>query len=276
MNIIIKKSKKNQYIRTSNKIWVRNFCLPCCPLHLSNLASKEDLRLFIDNESQNEKLNLPYVDSEQFILEKCIIVSDGYKFSEKQSLLKNIPVNILSVNKSLAKWNIEKGIFAYVVNNPFDECLNFLPRHKYYPRCICSARTSPEFVKRYLKMKGTVYKYIPTPEKDFSGYTQKSEYWVDDYRNPVCAAINLAYHFGAKKVLLFCCDDSFEDNRPASELLENGLYQYPQQNISNEIIDTMMYWARREVIFGNHSSGKYFNNAKYIAEDKLLEFFKDD
>ena len=102
----------------------------------------------------------------------------------------------------------------------------------------------------------------------------ESHVFIDDYRNPVCAALGIAYRMNAKKIMLFCCDDSFVDERPAAEKLENGLWAYPQHKISYRIIDGIGYWLKeKEIGIMNHSSGIKYVNIPYISQENLLNYF---
>jgi len=126
--------------------------------------------------------------------------------------------------------------------------------------------------------RGQKYRYYPVNERNYTSLGQKEVSWqVDDYRNPICAAIHIAVKFGALKILLFCCDDSFDSDRPGAEQLKNGLYQYPQQNIVNGLVDGQYFWLKNHPYFdyelGNYSSGKEYEFAEYISEEKLFSFF---
>src|SRR5581483_5776715 len=90
----------------------------------------------------------------------------------------------------------------FIVNNPYPECMSYLPTNRPLPKCIVSSRTYPEFVRQYRQRKGAIYKYNPSRERKFGGVAD-SIYCVDDYRNPICAAVGLAYRFGAEKLLVF-------------------------------------------------------------------------
>ena len=97
---------------------------------------------------------------------------------------------------------------------------------------------------------------------------------LDDYRNPVCAAISYCVKRGVKKLALFCCDESFEDERPSAQRMGNGLHQYPQQVKSQKIIDKQLYWLRsRGVEIVDCSSGVEYENAAYIEAEDLPNFF---
>ena len=98
--------------------------------------------------------------------------------------------------------------------------------------------------------------------------------FLDDYRNPICAAINLAFHFGVKRLMLMCCDESYSQERPSCVKLHNNLYTYPQHIISQKIIDANLYWLTHQkdkpVEVVNFSHGIEYVNAQYINEEKAL------
>jgi hypothetical protein len=156
--------------------------------------------------------------------------------------------------------------------------MKFMPRkNRGLPKCIASTRTNYEFLFHY-KDKGSIYKYCPVNEEGYTGRAyEKIKYQIDDYRNPICAALQLCYHFGTEKVLLFCCDDSFDQERPGAEKLHNGLWQYPQQNIAHGLIDATAYWLKSmkysETDVKDHSDGPLYENAAYINEDEIQSFF---
>ena len=272
----------NEYILASG-LWVRNFVKPCTRyLSVNDMFSREDMSLVLKNSELNK--NRPKIASESIFFRAMVIVSDGYRFPEKHLWLGGIPkdVGILAVNSAARRWKLvspdvpperRRTINAYVVNNPYPECLAYLPENKYYPTCIASARTNSDFVGRY---PGDVYLYSPTPEEGF-GYEVKERYCIDDYRNPVCAAVGLAYNFGARKVLLLCCDDSFAECREGSVALPNGLHTYPQQIMSQETLDANLYWLTsqqdREVAVANCSEGIKLKNALYIQSEKEVGEF---
>lgn len=287
-NMRIKKhTSGNEYIRADN-VWVRNFTKECLSsLGLAHLFDKEDYSLILRNQELNK--NYPKISNEKIIFKKMIIVSDGYDFDNRHLFLSKLPkdVAILAVNKALAKWKLmtpktpvesRRTLNAFVANNPYKECFSCMPKKdaKYYPVCLASTRTNCEFLKKYA---GDVYTYSPTPEETF-GFDDKERYYVDDYRNPICAAINLAYRFKVEKLMLLCCDDSFKDKREFSVELPNGLHTYPQHMKSHEIIDANLYWLthqeEKQVKVADYSSGAKYVNAVYISsEEDALSFFRD-
>ena len=94
---------------------------------------------------------------------------------------------------------VRGGLNYYVVNNPYQECLYYYPQIvRSWPKCIASIRTNPNFLEVY---QGLLYIYSPTNGQGFSGVQIDTPYSIDDYRNPVCAAINLSYKFKVKKLL---------------------------------------------------------------------------
>lgn len=289
MNKTIKKHPSgNEYIRAGD-VWVRNFVTEdISPLHITHMFDRQDYALVLRNEELNK--NYPKISDEKIQFKNIVIVSDGYDFDRRHLFLNKLPkdVAILAVNKALRRWqlmnhkllgNERRTINGFVVNNPYDECLNNLPSSysKYYPTCLASLRTNYNFLKKYA---GDIYTYTVTPEK-FFGFEKKETYYIDDYRNPICAAIGFAYQFKAEKVLLLCCDDSFKDKRDFSIQLDNGLWTYPQLLKSQEIIDANLYWlthhGKWEVKVRDYSSGKEYVEAAYISnEEEALEFFTNN
>jgi hypothetical protein len=278
----VKKDKftKNEYIAAEG-VWVRNFTKECVtPINLSPIINQSDYDLIINNESRNTSLQIANISDELIVLKNIIIISDGYKFKDRHKILAKMPlsVGIIAVNRVAAKWELGSGkdrrpINLYVVNNPYQECLTYLP-DKYFPSCVASSRTNHDFVKRY---RGRKFLYEPTPSRVF-GVKRNASYHIDDYRNPICAAIGLAYHFKAQKVALMCCDDSFETEREGSVKLNNGLYTYPQHIRTQKIIDANLHWLTTqenfEVEVRDYSSGIEYQNASYIEEQDMLDFFE--
>jgi len=273
---------RNEYIFAGG-MWVRNFTKSDAQwVNINKLVKSNDHLTVINNELLNKTLGHANIADESFAAPKLVIVSDGYKFDERHKFLAKAPdVTVVAINRALAKWKLldpMRAINAYLVNNPYQECLSYLPRKsKYYPICVASSRTNTDFLRQY---QGNVYLYDPTPETTF-GYNRSQKYFLDDYRNPVCAAIGLAHRLKAKKVMLLCCDDSFEDERAAAEKLPNGLWSYPQHRMCHDIVDANLYWLTHqednEVKVADYSSGPKYNNAVYIDnEEAALSFFADD
>jgi len=286
--MIIKKHKSgNEYVKCTD-VWVRNFIKnDVYPITSTELFDRNDYGLVLKNEQMN--LNYPKISDVKIMFNKVVIISDGYDFEKRHLFLSKLPkdVAIIAVNKALKKWTLmqpnttsinRRSINAFVVNNPYKECFDYLPNpnSKYYPTCVSSIRTNHNFLKKY---KGDVYTYVPTPEEKF-GLNHKENYYVDDYRNPICAAIGLAYHFGVSKLMLVCCDDSFEDQREFSIKLTNNLYTYPQQIKSQQIINQNLFWLthqeNKNVRIANFSDGPECINSVYIkSEEQALLFFMD-
>jgi hypothetical protein len=274
----IKKLYKNEYILSSldDKIWVRNFTLDSPYIDINRLLDV-DLKTILTNEIYNNTCSIERIDVNDFNFPKCVIVSDGYDFAKKQEILSQLPKNvtILGVNNALKKWTVKRQMNFFVINNPYKEALTQLPvNHSYYPRCIASTRTHHKFARQY---KGHVYRYTPVQQENY-GYSKNDViYKIDDYRNPICAAIGLSYRFRAKKVLLFCCDEAFEESRPGAEQLENGLWQYPQHRVAHNIIDANLHWLKSAgVQIASHSSDSNFDNASYISKENIVDFFEEE
>jgi len=283
--IINKHANKNHYLRTEDGLWVRNFTKSHTKsIDINRMFSDSDCHLLLSNELTNIKRGAIDIDGEILEHPDVAIVSDGFDFDRKQEALSKLPSNvvIIGVNGALDRWKLvgkncpqelRRMMSCYVVNNPYSECLRYLPKHHpYYPQCIASIRTNPEFLDGY---HGNIALYSPVPSEYYAGPKTDPQYFIDDYRNPICAAIGLAYRFHVRRLMLFCCDDSFADMRPGAISLKNGMWCYPQQRISQRIIDCNLYWLKSTgVQIADCSSGFEYNNAKYISE--VGSFFEEE
>lgn len=270
----------NQHIRTPHGMWVRNFTNNNNYQYkdLNKTYKKSDYFTFLKNEVQNSMQRFTWIEHENFSHDTIVIVSDGFDFSKKQHLLERIPNNVtlIGVLGSLAKWTIKRPLDYYLVNNPYETCMKYFNRRmRNMPKCIASLKTDSNFLMNY---RGLVFKYLSVYEDEYrSKYVKEVELQIDDYRNPICAALHFSFKFGASKIILFCCDDSFQGERPGSEKLENGLHQYPQQQIAHELIDAKMFWLNKmkyqEIEVFDHSSGATYQNATYIESEDFEKLF---
>lgn len=276
----------NEYVR-AGEVWVRNFTKEkVSPLAISDLFNPDEHHLVLKNQELNK--NYPKISNEILHFSKILIVSDGYQFSKRHHLISRLPrdVAIFAINGALKKWELlspkhepekRRTINAFICNNPSLESMNDMPPkgNSYYPTCVASIRTNHQFLENYL---GEKYVYVPTPEEKF-GIESVQEYHIDDYRNVVCAAIGLAYRFGAKKLMLMCCDESFADKRDGAIKLKNGLWAYPQQVKAGLIIDTCLWWYKKaveDVKIADYSSNILYTNTAYINNDEeAVSFFED-
>ena len=275
----IKKHKnKNEYLLTEQNFWVRNFTKNSVPyVDINKTIQEKDHFLFLKNEYNNSRAKYPWIDSSNVHHKKIVIISDGLNFESKHKILETLSpdVTIIGVNNTLAKWSNKRNMNYYVVNNPYRQCLNYLTGSKNHPKCIASNRTNYEFLQAY---KGIKNRYYPVNEESYNSMDYREiRYQIDDNRNVVCAALCLAYKFGAEKIVLFCCDDAFEDKREGAECF-NKVWFYPHDRIPHNLIDNYCYWIKKteKTRVLNCSSGLEYNNAQYITEDKMKEFFDGD
>lgn len=275
---IKKTPDQNEYIRVDN-LWVRNFAkLVPKARDINNVVSASDSQILLDNEIANRARREINISDEGFTADRIVIVSDGFDFEKRKELLAAVPKRwaVFMVNGALAKWDRfwQRPVNFYIVNNPYNNCCNYLPtKTQYFPACAASLRTSSVFIRKY---PGSLYFYNPTPSVAF-GFEDNPDYFIDDYRNPICAAIGLAYRFKVKKLALLCCDDSFADEREAAIHLQNGLWSYEAQILAQRLIDANLYWLTHQenekVEVVNYSSGIELENARYISnEQEFTEF----
>jgi hypothetical protein len=269
----------NEYLLTEYGAWVRDFTKRIVPVDINTFTDKTDFSLIVENEIKNSSLDLSEMDADKIKINNAIIVSDGYDFDNKQNLLTDIPkdVVIIATNKSLVKWKINRKIDYFIVNNPYSDCMLMMPKHNYLPACVASTRTYHEFLRQYDLRNGVIYKYTSVQEQGFSPRNDKLICSIDDYRNPICAAIGLAWKLSVKKLLLFCCDSSFISERPSAEQLpNNNLWTYPQQKISHSLIEANLFWYQKQKVkLGDHSSGPIYKNVPYVMEKDIPKFFSN-
>lgn len=269
--MIIKKHKnKNDYFLAGNGLWVRNFTKKNVKeIDINKLLSPEDMRIILENEMENYKKTYQRIDTEDFTHKNIIIINSGYQFNSK--ILESFPddIIIIGVNKVLDLWNINKKMHYYLINNPYDECLEFLPKQqRVFPRCIASTRTNPGFLEKF---KGLIYSYNSTADEYYSGLRSECEYFIDDYRNAICAAIGLAYKFKVQKLLLLFADEVYETFRPGM-VKSNNYWIYEQQEVAHKLIDANFYWLK-DVKVGYYPKLLEFKNGSYIEE--IVNFFKE-
>jgi hypothetical protein len=271
-----KHNNGNVYLLTSHGIWVRDFTREITPIDINKVTEKRDYGIIVENEIKNNTLDISEIDTEKIKHTSAVIVSDGFDFDRKHHLLAELPPEVLVIvtNRALVKWKVNRKIDYLVVNNPYSECLLQIPKHRYFPSCVASTRTNYEFMKEYDRRGGTLYRYDSVREEGFSPAISKSICCLDDYRNPVCASIVLAYKFGVKRLMLFCCDGAFAEERPGAEKLPNGKWIYPQQRMGHSVVDGTLHWyAQQKVKLRDHSSGPEYNDTHYISEDEVVGFF---
>lgn len=233
----IKKTRdRNEYLLTQDKLWVRNFTKYGPPP--VTLNPTPDQQLYLANELANGQARLPWIGAGDAAFDEFIVVSDGPGFADALKLLKDIPQGtvVVAVNGALKKWS-GRAPHYYVVNNPYKECLNFLPAGQ-SPRCIASSRTNPQFLRQY---RGAKYLYAPVCGHDYTGPAPPGVARLDDLRNPVCAAIALGHLWGVRKLHLMCCQEWYAEKRPGM-IESEGRWQYPAQKTANDLIAAQLYW----------------------------------
>jgi hypothetical protein len=274
---IKKHANRNHYLHVGDNLWVRNPGIAGVPYtDLNQLTGPSDYPVMLQNEMVNERMKYPWVDSEILRSEKAVIISDGSQFAEQHELIAGLPkdVDIFAVNGALINWKSKKrNPSFYVINNPYAQALHYLPKTNFV-KCIASTRTNYEFLQRY---NGNKYRYCPTNDNRYCGIDSKDcMYRVDDYRNPICAAINLLYRFGVKKLAIVFCDEVFADERPGSILGENGKSYYPQHLTANNLIDGNLYWLKKnngcKVV--QNTVGPKLKAATYIPVEDMAQFFQ--
>ncbi len=272
-NISIKTTKDRNEYSLANNLWVRNFTRDDTKaLDINELYSENEIRLCIENEIKNSKLAVPNISTEDFDFNSVIIISNGYGFRENhKQLIESIKTydgrQVICVNNTVIAWNANKYPNFYLTNSFYRlSAMNFLPR------LICSQRIDYDFLKSYRNNK---FVYSPTPNYKFSSPNAIDETcFIDEYRNPICAALACAYKFKASRIFLAFCSEGYEKQRDGMIDVGNGIFMYPQQQLANNLINHMIFWYRysNPLIKIFHTGLKNsFSFAKYLKVEDFIE-----
>lgn len=264
---------RNDYLYAGDNLWVRDFTKKhVVASDINNLITLTDMNIMLANETENTKKTLQRIDTEGFDHPDIVIVNTGHMFKEKHILLDGLgeKVIVMGVNDVLNAWKAKRRINYYVVNNPYENCVNYLPKQQNnWVRCIASKRTNHHFVDQY---KGLIYQYVPVRDQYYAGLSESHEYAIDDYRNPICAALGLACRFKVRRLLMFCCDEGYETERPGTT--NNGLWTYPQQHLAHKLVDASLYWLGKSgVKIGHYPSALACANSKPVPQEGIAAFF---
>ena len=266
-------------MHVEDNIWVRNFTLPYVkPIDLNKLYEDKEINNFIENENNNIFSKFPKFEPKDLSKKNILIISYGFGFKNIENILNKIKTDkkfIILTNNSLKKWTNNKILpDLFVENNPFKECLNNI-NFKFYPNCLLSTRTYYKF-SDYYKYKNINF-YNPTPLEFYNPIVKNDDSkYLDDYRNPICAAINYSYYCNPKNIFLLYCSEAFNKEKPATILHNDQIhYQYEQNKLSEKIIDAMLFWLRKKnnnINIFYHGLDKTFNFASYINQETLIEY----
>jgi len=262
-------SNKNEYMKVDN-YWIRNFSKTnVVPKDINNLYDDSDIKVIIENEIKNEKLTAPNLLEENIYFDDVLIISDGLGFNDHKNLLQDIRSNVcvIALNKTMVFWEAIKFPDFYLISSPFENCLADIPK-KGYPKLIASRRTCHKFISAY---RNVIYFYDPTCDDKYkSPVAKNSSIYIDEYRNPICAALNCAFNFRAKNIYLAYCSDGYKAHRPGCISVDENSFCYPQQQLANNIVNANIFWNK----FSNPNNNIYytgiknsFSFAKYVESD---------
>lgn len=274
VKVIFKKHKNtNEYLKIGN-YWIRNYVSASVkPQDVNNFYHDVDVRDLIDNEIKNTNLRLGILDTSLFSkFRKWLIVSDGLGF-ENHKMLERVAsdVCVIVVNQAARFWQSFVFPEYFVFNNPSKASLTALPISR-FPKLIGNRKSYHNFIRNY---KNIVYLYDSVADDYYESLISKdSSTHIDDYRNPICAAINLAHQCGGGDIFLGFCSVAYKEHRPGTIEIENGIHQYEVQRTADEIVDGNLFWYK----FGNKYSNIWhtglknsFKFSKYILENEFFE-----
>lgn len=264
-------ASRNEFLRV-DQYWVRNFTKKnVVAKDINILYDDNEIKTIIDNEIKNSKTSAPDLLDENFNFTDVLIISDGLGFENHKELLKNIrqDICVIALNKTMQFWEAEKFPDFYLVSNPSETVMPDMPQ-KAFPKLISSRRACHKFVQNYRNIK---YFYDPTcDEKYQSPISKKSGMYIDEYRNPICAALNCAYNFGARNFYMAYCSDAYKVERPGTVQIAENAFSYPQQILANKIVNANIFWNKISNMNNNiYYTGikNSFSFAKYYDQDEF-------
>lgn len=268
---------RNEYSK-SDDIWIRNPNKQnVSPIDINNYFNEEEIKILVENEIKNSKLNIPDIEIENFNWETVVIVSNGYGFYKNhKNIFDKINISqkkvVLSVNNSLRFWESAKVPQYYLINQ-----LNPPTNIKFLPILIASKRCNHEYIKKYRNMK---YFYTNTPSYLFaSPITKGASFFIDDYRNPIVAAFNCAMHFNTKRIFLAFCSEGYESFKDGMEKVDDEKYIYPQQKLANDVVNKNIFWNKiqnNQLQVFYTGLKKSFSFAKYLEEEDFIRVINDE
>lgn len=276
MNRIKVASDKSRYLLSGEK-WVRDFT-KSAGKDINKLYDRDSIRKSIENETVIRGMNLPLIDRENYFHSDVVIVSDGFDVESCKDLINFLGKNktvIIGVN-GVMSCSLQIRPSFYLINEIDSDAMSYFPaRMSILPPLIASVRSHPEFVSRYKARRAAVYNYVPTGSDQFSSKLFSCSYTVDDYRNPICAALNLAFRWGANRILLLAPHDLFKENREGTKKINSGLYIYPQQMTAHNFVDGCLHWLKEYNGCESFAvtSGPEFTNAKNVSSAEATRIF---
>jgi hypothetical protein len=262
---------RNEYIQIDS-YWIRNFNAPdVTPIDINNLFGEDEIKNILANEMQNTKYVSQIIANDLTNIDSLIIVSDGFGFPD-HSKIKDLKDNcgIMVLNHAMRFW--ESPVFPnfMLMNNSTEVALSCMPLNS-MPQLIASRRTFSPFIKKY---DNNIYLYDPTPDENYQSIASKdSSVFLDEYRNPVCAAISFANFLNIRNIYLCFCSSAYSENRAGTIKIAENAYQYPQQQLADRFIDGNIFWYK----FGNRYRQIFYTGlentfkfAKYLKIEELL------
>jgi hypothetical protein len=267
---------QNEYAKVG-KYWVRNFSAPSIkPWDINNFYYDVNLKEIIDNEMKNSRTNSSILENQVFSkYRNFLIVSDGYGFDNHKNF-SNLPpsVCLIVVNQAARLWECSRLPDFFLINNPSKLCMTSYPT-RIFPQLIANKRTNNEFIKRYPNI---VYFYDSVPDSYYQSVVNgDSADHIDDYRNPICAAIGIINRFAKGNIFLAFCSSAYSNKRDGMIEVSPEIYQYEPQRTADQLIDANLFFYK----FGRPNSNIFYtgykNNfkfAKYVDLPELIGYLK--
>lgn len=267
---------QNEYMKIG-KYWVRNFSVPTIKeIDINNFYYDINLQEIIQNELENTRLKNELLEKDLFNrYRNFLIVSDGYGF-ENHKLFDSIrsDVCIIATNQAARLWESKRLPDFFLINNPDPSCMVAMPV-RIFPKLIASRKTHNKFLRSY---PNGLHFYDAVPDGYYkSPFNDTSEIHIDDYRNPICAAIGLSFKFGQGNLFLAFCSPAYKNKKDGMVDLGDNLHNYPAQRTADEIIDANLFFykfgrPRFDIFYTGYKN--CFKFSKYLEVENFVGLLK--
>jgi hypothetical protein len=264
---------QNQYVLVDPNIWVRNFTKKVAkPVDINNLYNESEYENLTNNELASSIYNYPYLEEGFFQNKNVVILCDGYGYKESKQYVEKLNSQnyfIICLNTTLSLWeNKNRTPDLFLNNNSTKDCLRHA-NNKISVPCVCSTRVNMDFYKEH---RGPIRRYGITESLNLHfdrlpGQTIR----LDEYRNPVCAAVHLCWVNNIKNIILVGCTNGTIEEKMGT-IKYGNLYKLPSQKISDEIIDAMLMWyisANKEATICSIGETNSFNFSTDLSIEDL-------
>lgn len=259
------KNNTNEYLNIdyNGNVYIRNFCNNKKNIELDNIYDEYDLNIINKNSLENKEIL-----NSSLYLEKYQYFSTAIIYGNNNIPEKYLNNNFLKIGINYSLKEYYKYLNIYCCNNPYSDCLNFLPNFNCdkWPQGFFSYRVSPNFIKLY---KGNKSSYN-TPVCIHGNYPINFNNYIvlEDHRSIILTIFNLCFKIGIKDIILINTENYIKEYKEGSIYIKKDLYMYPQQILDLSIVSAGSYWLKKFGInvYTINNNFDFMNHIDFLRE----------